>query len=158
MCRRWSKIHPEVKLTMKQMISIHHMLNFEPGKDDPSPGMYPYVLFFLGWTQKIDHKQTHLGTHWLLYFFPTPSNQSTLHQNVFVLTALAQAVGWKTMSKCGFIRGWRKKNKMINMCPKCVCLGKSLVNFLSLSKKNKLHIICTVYLNLKYILISRKII
>ena len=43
MCRRWSKIHPEVKLTMKQMISIHHMLNFEPGKDDPSPGMkFPF--------------------------------------------------------------------------------------------------------------------
>merc|ERR1712137_966656 len=29
--------HPEIKLTPKQIISIHHMLNFEPGKDEPSP-------------------------------------------------------------------------------------------------------------------------
>ena len=35
----------------------------------------------------------------------------------------------------------KKKNKVINMCPKCVCLGKSLmVNFLSSSEKKKLHI------------------
>ena len=57
-------------------------------------------------------KQTHLGyTLITLFFFPTSSNQSTLHQNVFVLATLAQAVGWKTMSKCGSIRGWRKKIK-----------------------------------------------
>ena len=35
----------------------------------------------------------------------------------------------------------KKKNKVINMCPKYVCLGKSLmVNFLSSSEKKKLHI------------------
>ena len=28
---------------MKQMISIHHMLNFEPGKDDPSPELICYL-------------------------------------------------------------------------------------------------------------------
>ena len=34
-----------------------------------------------------------------------------------------------------------KKNKVINVLPKCVCLGKSLmVNFLSSSKKKKVHI------------------
>ena len=36
----------------------------------------------------------------------------------------------------------KKKNKVINMCPKFVCLGKSLmVNFLSSSQKKKLHIV-----------------
>ena len=35
----------------------------------------------------------------------------------------------------------KKKNRVINMCPKCVCLGKSLmVNFLSSSEKKTLHI------------------
>ena len=33
MCRRWPRVHPEVKMTTKQLISIHHMLNYEPGKD-----------------------------------------------------------------------------------------------------------------------------
>ena len=37
-------------------------------------------------------KQTHLG-YTLISFFPTSSNRSTLHQNVFVLAALAQTVG-----------------------------------------------------------------
>ena len=47
------------------------------------------------------------GTQYTLItlFFPIPSNPSTLHQNVFVLAALAQDVGCKTMSKCGLIRG-----------------------------------------------------
>ena len=40
-----------------------------------------------------------------------------------------------------------KKNKMINMCPKCVCLGKSLmVIFLSSSEKKKLHILYSLAL------------
>ena len=38
-------------------------------------------------------KQMHLGYTLTPYFFPTSYNQSTLHQNVFVLTALAQAIG-----------------------------------------------------------------
>ena len=33
MCRRWPKIHPEVRMTTKQLISVHHMLSYEPGKD-----------------------------------------------------------------------------------------------------------------------------
>ena len=37
MIQKWHQIHPEIRLTVKQIISIHHMLNFEPGKDDPSP-------------------------------------------------------------------------------------------------------------------------
>ena len=40
-----------------------------------------------------------------------------------------------------------EEKKMINMCPKYVCLGKPLVvNFLSASEKKKLHIgqVCTV--------------
>ena len=41
------------------------------------------------------------------------------------------------------------KNKVINVYPKCVFLGKSLmVNFLSSSKKKKVHIVYTVQ-NLK---------
>ena len=58
MCRRWSKIHPEVKLTMKQMISIHHMLNFEPGKDDPSPGIiFEIIIDFTKKNQNFNLKQ-----------------------------------------------------------------------------------------------------
>ena len=42
------------------------------------------------------HTQSRIwGTHWSLYFFPTPSNQYKLHQNVFVLAALPQAIGRK---------------------------------------------------------------
>ena len=38
MIQKWQQIHPEIKLTVKQIISIHHMLNYEPGKSiDPSP-------------------------------------------------------------------------------------------------------------------------
>jgi hypothetical protein len=38
MCHRWPRVHPEVKMTTKQLISVHHILNFEPGKDkDPTP-------------------------------------------------------------------------------------------------------------------------
>ena len=37
MCKRWARIHPDIRLTTKQLVSIHHMLNFEPGKTDPSP-------------------------------------------------------------------------------------------------------------------------
>ena len=38
MIQKWHQIHPEIKLTVKQIISIHHMLNYEPGKNiDPSP-------------------------------------------------------------------------------------------------------------------------
>ncbi len=33
MCRRWPKIHPELRMTTKQLISVHHMLSYEPGKD-----------------------------------------------------------------------------------------------------------------------------
>ena len=43
MIARWQKIHPEIKLTPKQIISIHHMLNFEPGKDEPSPEIVCYL-------------------------------------------------------------------------------------------------------------------
>ena len=32
MCRRWPKVHPEVRMTTKQLISIHHVLNYEPYK------------------------------------------------------------------------------------------------------------------------------
>ena len=37
--------------------------------------------------------QTHLGYTLIALFFSTPYNRSTLHQNVFVLAALAQAIG-----------------------------------------------------------------
>ena len=37
--------------------------------------------------------QTHLGYTLIILFFLTSSNQSTLHQNVFVLAALAHAIG-----------------------------------------------------------------
>ena len=43
MVTKWQKIHPEIKLTPKQLISIHHMLNFEPGKDEPSPEIVCYL-------------------------------------------------------------------------------------------------------------------
>lgn len=43
MIKRWAKIHPEIRMTAKQMISVHHMLNFEPGKDDPSPEIVCYL-------------------------------------------------------------------------------------------------------------------
>lgn len=43
MYQRWQQNHPEIKLTLKQIVSIHHMLNFEPGKDDPSP----FIIFNL---------------------------------------------------------------------------------------------------------------
>ena len=76
---------------------------------------YTFIIctFFLGWTQKIHHKwfsyADTFGVHIDHFFFPTPSNRSTIYQYVFVLAALAQAIGWKTMSKCGSIIGWRKK-------------------------------------------------
>ena len=51
-----------------------------------------YTFFFLDELRKFTisdfPKQTHLG----FTFFPTSSNSSTLHQNVFVLAALAQAI------------------------------------------------------------------
>ena len=54
-------------------------------------------LFFLDELRKFIisdfPKQTHLGYTLITLFFPTPSNRSTLHQNVFVLAALAQAIG-----------------------------------------------------------------
>ena len=28
MIQKWQQIHPEIKLTVKQIISIHHMLNY----------------------------------------------------------------------------------------------------------------------------------
>ena len=37
MCKTWSKHHPDTKLTTKQLISIHRMLDYEIGRDDPSP-------------------------------------------------------------------------------------------------------------------------
>ena len=56
-----------------------------------------YVLFFLDELRKFTityfPKQTHLGYTLITLFFPTPFNQSTHHQNVFVLAALAQAIG-----------------------------------------------------------------
>jgi len=33
MCRRWPKFHPEVRMTTKQLISVHHMLSYEPDRD-----------------------------------------------------------------------------------------------------------------------------
>ena len=36
MCKRWAKTHPEARLTTKQLISIHRMLDYEV-RDDPSP-------------------------------------------------------------------------------------------------------------------------
>ena len=64
------------------------------------------------------------NTHWSLYFFPTSSNRSTFHKNVFVLAALAQPVGWKTMSKCGSIRRWRRKKQSDQYGPKKCLLRK----------------------------------
>ena len=85
-----------------------------------------YVIFFFSdelrkFTISDFPKQINFGHILITLFFPTPpSNQSTLHQNVFVLAALTQVVGWNTMSKCGSIRGWRKKIKWsicVQMCP-----------------------------------------
>ena len=33
MCRRWPKVHPDIRMTTKQLISVHHMLSYEPGRD-----------------------------------------------------------------------------------------------------------------------------
>ena len=92
-----------------------------------------YVLLFLGRTQKIHHKWFSIADafgvhfdHFIFFLHPLAGCTSSGH-----------AIGWKTMSKCGSLRGWRKKIKW----SMCVCLGKSpLVNFLSSSEKKKLHI------------------
>ena len=67
-----------------------------------------------------------------------------------MLDALAQAIAMaeKQCQSVDRLEG-EDKNKVINMCPKCVCLGKSLmVNFLNSSEKKKLHIVLTFFLRL----------
>ena len=57
---------------------------------------YMYFFFFdelRKFTISDFPKQMHLGYIYHFIYFPTPCNQSTLHQNIFVLAALAQAVG-----------------------------------------------------------------
>ena len=86
-------------------------------------------------------KQLHLGCTLITLFFPTPFNQSTLHQNVFVLTALNHAIaGWKTMSKCGSIRGWRKNIKRSICAQNVSALENHLWWIFWVCPKKKLHI------------------
>ena len=69
MIARWQKIHPEIKLTPKQIISIHHMLNFEPGKDEPSPEIVCYLTESL---RKMD-KEVPEQRREFVQFEPEPS-------------------------------------------------------------------------------------
>ena len=104
-------------------------------------------FFFLGRTQKIHHKWfSKADTFWAhidnLIFFLHPLIYP--HFDIVFQPAMAwfSAVSTKTF---WWSVDWLKgvgKNKVINVHPKCSCLGKSpTVNFLSSSKKKKVHII-----------------
>ena len=105
----------------------------------------PYIKKNLVRTQKIHHKWfSKADTFWahidhIIYFLHPiiDPHFDIVFQPMAWASAASRKTFWWSVDRLEGVG----KNKVTNVYPKCVCLGKSLmVNFLSSSEKNKLHI------------------